>query len=163
VKDVEDLEHILDNMALIFADNVSDKSLQRSVLKNIVKMSQDIVADALNTIMNNKSLEKKEVMIKKVSKLLVRILEMMKKDGHVDFEIIGDKKKIAIVKINKLNESRAIKPRYSVEVSEINKYERRFLPSRNFGKLIISTSKGLMSQKEAYEKNIGGCLIAYYY
>jgi small subunit ribosomal protein S8 len=117
----------------------------------------------LNTIMNNKSLEKKEVMIKKVSKLLVRILEMMKKDGHVDFEIIGDKKKIAIVKINKLNESRAIKPRYSVEVSEINKYERRFLPSRNFGKLIISTSKGLMSQKEAYEKNIGGCLIAYYY
>ncbi len=126
-------------------------------------MAQDIISDALNNIMNVKRLEKREVRIKRISKVLVNLLEMMKKDGYIDFEIVGDVKKEAIVQIIKLNECRAIKPRYSVGVSELDKYIRRFLPSRNFGNLIISSNEGLIKQKEVYEKNIGGCLLAYYY
>lgn len=131
--------------------------------KNIVKMAQDIIADALNNIMNVKRLEKKEVRIKKISKVLVNLFEKMKQEGYIDFEIIEGKKKEAIVKILKLNECKAIKPRYSAGVKDIDRYSRRFLPSRNFGSLIISTNKGLIDQKQAYEQNIGGCLLAYYF
>ena len=46
-------------------------------------------------------------------------------------------------------------------MDEIDKYVRRFLPSRDFGFIIVSTSKGLMTHEEAIEKNIGGSLIAY--
>ena len=126
-------------------------------------MAQDIISDALNTIMNVKRLERKQVRIKRISKVLINLFEIMKKDGYIDFEIVGDVKKEAIVEIIKLNECRAVKPRYSVCVEEIDKYVRRFLPSRNFGKLVVSTNQGLIGHKEAYEKNIGGCLLAYYY
>ncbi len=126
-------------------------------------MAQDIISDALNNIMNIKRLEKKEVKIKRVSKVLIKLLEMMKADGYIDFEVIDGVKKEIVVQILKLNECRAIKPRYSVGVAELDKYMRRFLPSRNFGNLVISSNAGLIKQKDVYEKNIGGCLLAYYY
>ena len=127
-------------------------------------MSQDIVADALNHIMNVKRIGKKEVEIKQISNLLIKLLEMMKEIGHINFKIISDKKKPkAIVKILKLNECHAIKPRFTIGVKDIDKYLRRFLPSRNFGTLVISTSKGLMDQKDVYENKLGGSLIAYFY
>ena len=128
------------------------------------KMAQDIVADALNQIMNLKAVGKEEVRIKRSSKLLTSLLEMMKKKGHIDFTIEGDEKKPEIVvKIIKLNICRAIKPRYFVGVGDIEKYLRRFLPSRKFGVLVVSTNKGLKTHAEAEEQNLGGALMAYFY
>jgi len=43
----------------------------------------------------------------------------------------------------------------------MEQYIKRFLPARDIGILIISTSKGLMTHKEAMEKGAGGSLIAY--
>ena len=127
-------------------------------------MAQDIISDALNTIMNVKKVGKKELEIKRVSKFLIRLLELMKKEDYIDFEIIeGKKPSIKVYIKENLNECKAIKPRFNVSVDEIEKYRRRYLPSRNFGKIIISTDKGLMSHIEAIEKNRGGCLIAYFY
>lgn len=128
-------------------------------------MKNDIISDALNTIMNAKRIEKTEVRINKVSNLLVNILQMMKDQKYIDFEILnnGGAKPYAVVKILKLNMCRAIKPRYSVTVERIEKYLRRYLPSRNFGTLIISTNKGLMNSEEANKNKLGGSLIAYYY
>lgn len=120
-------------------------------------MSQDIVADALNQIMNAKRARKEEVIIKRHSKLLVRTLELMKKLGYLDYRI---DKNIAI-KITRINECKSIKPRLNVSVYEIERYVRRFLPARNFGHIIISTNKGLMIHEEAIENKIGGSLIAY--
>ena len=127
-------------------------------------MAQDIVADGLNQIMNTMRVGKKEVVIKRSSKVLVKLLDMMKERKHIDYEIIGDEKKPEVkVSIIKLNECRAIKPRFTVMVDEIEKYLRRFLVSRNFGIVVVSTSKGLMTQDECYANNIGGCLLAYFY
>ena len=127
-------------------------------------MSQDIVSDALNRIMNAKRVGKTEVEITRTSKVLVALLEIMKKKGHITFEIGGDDKKPTVkVKFVKINLCQAIKPRYNVEIADIDKYLRRFLPSRNFGTVVISTNKGLLTQEEAYEKNVGGSLIAYFY
>ena len=124
-------------------------------------MSQDIVADALNQIMNAKKVGKNEVEIKRVSKLLLNLFEMMKDGGYIDFEQKDER--TIMVKLIKINECRAIKPRYYVTVKEIDKYLRRFLPSRNFGTLVVSTSKGLIGHNQAYENKIGGSLIAFFY
>ncbi len=123
-------------------------------------MSQDVVADGLNQIMNAKRVEKREIVIKRSSKVLVNLLEMMKVAGHVDYSVDEG---VLSVKILKLNECRAVKPRYFVSAGGIDKYLRRFLPSRNFGTLVISTNKGLVSHKDALKLNVGGSVVAYFY
>jgi len=125
-------------------------------------MSQDIVADVLNQIMNIKRAKKDELVVTKYSKLLINVLDIAKKQGYINYDLDEKDKKLKI-KILKLNACKAIKPRFTVSVEEIEKYVRRFLPARGFGIVIISTSSGLMTQEEAYEKNVGGSLIAYFY
>ena len=128
-------------------------------------MSQDVVADGLNQIMNAKKIGKRKLVIERYSNLLVNLLEVMKKQEHIDFEINAkdDGKPELIVSILKLNECKAVKPRYYVSAKEVEKYLRRFLPSRKLGSLVISTSKGLMTQHEAEESKLGGSIIAYFY
>ncbi len=46
---------------------------------------------------------------------------------------------------------------------EFEKFEKRFLPAKDFGFLILSTSKGIMTHLAAKEKSIGGKLLAYVY
>jgi len=125
-------------------------------------MSQDVVADGLNQIMNAKRMETREVVIRRSSKVLVGLLEMMKVAGHVDYSVDAEEKSVT-VKIIKLNECRAVKPRYYVSAGGVDKYLRRFLPSRNFGTLVISSNKGLVSHKDALKLNVGGSVVAYFY
>ncbi|MCK5449829.1 30S ribosomal protein S8 [Candidatus Pacearchaeota archaeon] len=125
-------------------------------------MSQDIVADGLNQIMNAGRIGKRELTIRKYSKVLINLFEIMGAKGHISYEV-NEEAKTVTVKIIKLNECRAVKPRYYVSIGSIDKYLRRFLPSRNFGSLIISTNKGLMDHKEAIANKIGGSVIAYFY
>jgi small subunit ribosomal protein S15Ae len=123
-------------------------------------MSQDIVSDVLNEIMNAKKAGKTSIIFKKSSKLLIKLLEIMKVYGYIDYEI---KENRILVNMKDITECKTIKPRYSVDKKSIEKYVWRFLPARNFGYVIISTSKGLMTHREAQENKIGGSLIAYFY
>ncbi len=125
-------------------------------------MSQDIFADAVNNVMNSKRAGKEELTVARCSKLLLKVLEIVQKKGYISYEFDKKEKKIKI-KILKLNECKAIKPRFYVQVGDIDKYVRRYLPARGFGIIIISTSQGIMTQEEAYRKNIGGSLLAYFY
>jgi len=125
-------------------------------------MSQDIVADGLNQIMNAKRVGKQEVVILKYSKVLINLLKIMKEKGHIDYEVKEEERNVNVT-IIKLNECKAVKPRYYAGVDTIDKYLRRFLPSRNFGNLIISTNKGLLDHKDAIKNNVGGSIIAYFY
>ena len=86
----------------------------------------------------------------------------MKNLGHINYEINKETGNVD-VKILKLNKCRSVKPRYYVKINEIEKYLRRFLPSRNFGVLVISTNKGLISHVDAINQKIGGSIIAYFY
>jgi ribosomal protein S8 len=122
-------------------------------------MSQDIVSDALNQIMNAKKAKKEYVVITRVSNLLMRVLDLMKQYGYLDYENTGKLK----INIKQVNMCGSIKPRYTVDVKNIDKYTRRYLPARNFGYVLISTSKGLMTQEEALNNKIGGSLIAFFY
>jgi len=126
-------------------------------------MSQDIVADGLNVINNAKKARKENVKIKRISNLLIEILKIMKQKGAIKKYKINSKNKTLEINIGDLEKCQAVKPRYSVNLSQIEKYRRRYLPSRNMGTVIISTNKGLMTHEEAQEEKIGGCAVAYFY
>ena len=126
-------------------------------------MSQDIVADALNMIKNAKRSKKESVEVLKISNLLIEILKIMKQKEAIKKYKIDPKKKSVEITLGNIIECKAIKPRFTVEKTEIEKYERRYLPARGVGELIVSTNRGLMTHEEAVEEGIGGCLIAYFY
>ena len=89
----------------------------------------------------------------------------MKDNKYIgDFEETGIiKKSLKINLIGNLNKCGVIKPRYSVKKDDIEKYEKRFLPAKDFGFIVVSTSQGVMTHSEAKEKQIGGKLLAYCY
>lgn len=126
-------------------------------------MSQDVVADGLNMIRNAKKAGKEKVSINKISNLLIEILKIMKQEGAIQRYKVDGKTKSAQVTIGDLFDCKAIKPRFTVKRGEIEKYRRRYLPSKNFGIVLISTNKGLLTHEEAEKEQLGGCLIAYFY
>lgn len=127
-------------------------------------MIRDWLAAMLNDITNCRKAGKTSTVITSFSNLMVEVLKLMKSNSYIsDFSIEEDKFKKLNITIGKLHECRAIKPRIFVNMKNIEGYVRRYLPSRDIGILIISTNKGLISHKDAIEKKIGGCLIAYCY
>jgi small subunit ribosomal protein S8 len=50
-----------------------------------------------------------------------------------------------------------------VEKADFAKWEQRYLPSKALGILIISTSKGVVTQNEAQELGVGGKILAFVY
>jgi len=124
-------------------------------------MSHDIVADGINQMMNAIRARKNSVSLKHSSKLLLSVLAIAKLKGYVKSYTM--KKGLLEVEIGKLNACKSIKPRFMVSVNDIDKYIKRYLPAKDIGIIIISTSKGLMTNNTAIEKNVGGSLIAYFY
>ena len=126
-------------------------------------MSQDVVADALNMIKNAVKANKKSVKINRISNLLIEVLKMMKIKKAIKTYKIDGKEKSVTVTIGEIIECKAVKPRFTVKKTQIEKYMRRYLPARGMGTLIVSTNNGIKTHEEAMEENIGGCLVAYFY
>src|SRR3972149_4126817 len=120
-------------------------------------MSQDVIADALNKMLNAAKAGKTTVSVNRHSKLLLSVLAIAKLRGYV--KIYRVENNLLNIEIGKLNTCKAIKPRFVVKVDEIEKYVKRYLPAKDIGSIIISTSQGLMTHHTAQEKNIGGSLI----
>ena len=117
-------------------------------------MSQDIIADALNMIKNAKRVGKESVEIEKISDLLIEILKIMKQKDAIKKYKINPKEKSVEITLGDISECKAVKPRFTVQKGEIEKYERRYLPARGIGTLIISTNKGLMTHEEAQQEKV---------
>ncbi len=126
-------------------------------------MSQDTVADALNMMKNAKKARKESIEVSMVSNLLIEILKIMKQKNAIKKYKINPKEKSVEITLGEISECKAIKPRFTVQKDQIEKYERRYLPARGMGTIIVSTNKGLMTNEEAEEEGIGGSLIAYFY
>jgi small subunit ribosomal protein S8 len=126
-------------------------------------MSQDIVSDALNMIKNARKARKENIIIMRMSNLLIEILKIMKQKNAIKRYKINPKEKSIEITLGEVSECKAIKPRFTVQKDEIEKYKRRYLPARGIGTIIVSTNKGLMTHEEAEEEGIGGSLIAYFY
>ena len=126
----------------------------------------DTLANGLTTIINNEIRRKRECIINQASKLLGRVLRVMQLNGYIgEFEFIDDGRsgKFRVQLLGRVNKCGAIKPRIPISYKEIENWEKQFLPSRDIGVLVFSTSKGVMSHKEIKEKKIGGRLLAFVY
>jgi len=130
-------------------------------------MLLDPLANALSKIMNAERARKKETVVSPVSKLIIQSLEIMKREGYIkDFEILKEdekKPKVRVLLAGRINSCGPIKPRYSVKSDEFEKWEKRFLPAAEMGILILTTSKGVMTHREARQLGVGGKLLAYVY
>lgn len=128
-------------------------------------MQTDHLANLLNHIVNNKRVRKKNCEFRPSNKLMLSILDMMKKHKYIkDFKETKDSRGgIVEIEIGILNFCKAIKPRFNVKKDGYDKYVRRFLPARNLGIILVGTNKGLLTHEEAIEKGIGGRLLAYCY
>jgi small subunit ribosomal protein S8 len=130
------------------------------------KTEMDTLANGLTTVMNNEMRNKRECVISPASKLLGRVLRIMQLNGYIgEFEFVDDGRsgKFKVQLLGRINKCGAIKPRFAVKVDEFEEWEKKFLPSREVGILIISTPKGVLSHKEAKEKRMGGRLTAFVY
>ncbi len=126
----------------------------------------DTLANALATIMNNEVRGKRECIIYPASKLIAEVLRVMQRAGYIgEIEYIDDGRggKFRVQLLGRINKCGVIKPRFPVKKKEFEKWEERYLPSRDIGLLIVSTSQGVMSHREAKERGIGGILLAYVY
>ncbi len=129
-------------------------------------MQQDTLADALSAIKNARRVGKKEVIVSPASNLIKDVLKVMQKENYIgEFEFIKNSGADQfIVQINKeINTCNIIKPRFYIKNKEFLKWEKRYLPAKGVGILILSTSQGVISHYEAHEKGIGGALLAYVY
>lgn len=127
------------------------------------------LANALTTIYNNEMRRNKQAIIVPASKLIINVLRVMQKEGYIgEFEFIDDGRagKIVVQLLGRINKCGPITPRYPLKYRDLLKlpdYIRRYLPSKEIGIIIISTSKGVMTHKDAIRERIGGVVLGYVY
>ncbi len=129
-------------------------------------MLLDPLADAMSVIKNAESVGKPECIIHPASKLVVRTLKVIADRGYIgEFEFIDDGKSgmFKVKLLGRINRCGVIKPRFATKVTELEKWEKRYLPARNFGLLILSTNRGVMAHTDARLQSLGGQLLAYVY
>ncbi len=129
----------------------------------------DTLANALATIQNAEMRGKKEAVIMPASKLIAAVLRVLQQEGYIgEFEYIDDGRwgKFRVQLLGRINKTGVIKPRIPVSYRELTAMPeslRKYLASRDIGVLILSTSQGIMTHREAIQRKIGGILIAYVY
>ena len=86
------------------------------------------------------------------------------KDNYFGEYVDDDKAGMFTVELEgNINKCGVIKPRHAVKKDEFEKFEKRYLPSKNFGIMIVTTPEGIMTHHEAKERGIGGRLLVYVY
>lgn len=132
-------------------------------------VSIDPLANALSAIYNAEVRAKKEVVTWPASKLILNVLKVLQREGYIgEFEYIDDGRwgKIRIQLLGRINKIGVIRPRFPVKYNDLVNpphWLKKYLPAYNIGILILTTSYGVTSHKEAIQRKIGGILLAYCY
>jgi small subunit ribosomal protein S8 len=124
------------------------------------------LSNALSTIYNHEERRKRECIIWPASKLIGLVLRVMQKNGYIgEFEFIDDGRagKFRVQLLGRINRCGAVRPHYPVKVEDLEEWEKRYLPSRDIGILVLTTPKGILSNREAKDLRVGGRLLAYVY
>merc|ERR1711907_55541 len=130
----------------------------------MVKMS--VLNDALRNIVNAEKAGKRQVMLRPISKVLVKFLRCMQKHGYInEFEIIDDARsgKIIVELNGRLNKCGVISPRFDLTLGKFENFVTSVLPSRQFGYVVLTTNQGIMDHEEARKKHIGGKVLGFFY
>ncbi|MDE7217422.1 MAG: 30S ribosomal protein S8 [Helicobacter sp.] len=124
-------------------------------------MMTDIIADSLTRI-RNASMRRLEHTTLYYAKIVVSILDVFMSKGFIEsYKIIGNEGKQSIKVILRYDEDgRSV----ISEIKRISKPGRRIYKGRDelkrfkngYGLIVVSTSKGVVSNEDAYKSNVGG-------
>lgn len=125
----------------------------------------DPIADMLTQIRNAQRVNKSGVVLP-LSKVKFRIAEILKNEGYVKEVKRIDKEKLLKITLKYSNDSRVIK-----EIKKISRSGQRIYVGYydiprvlgGLGIVIVSTSQGLMTGKDARKRKLGGELICRVY
>jgi small subunit ribosomal protein S8 len=126
--------------------------------------NQDPIADMLTRIRNANRVGRKLVLIPK-SKICVGIAQVLKEEGYIDsFDVVDDERQGQIrVKLKYSNTGEKVIHVIDRESKPGCRVYRgvESLPKvlNGMGIVVISTSKGVMSDRKARESNVGGELL----
>ncbi len=138
-------------------------------LENIAEVGMtlnDPLAQALSNIQNAEMVGKTECITGPSSHIIKSVLHILKDKSYIgDFIEIVDNRgnSLRVNLLGRINKCGVIKPRYPITYKEMEKFEKRYLPAKDLGIIIITTSNGIITHTEAKQKNIGGKLLAYCY
>lgn len=129
-------------------------------------MQHDTLNDAMAVLKNAEKVGKGECVLRPSSKLVGRVLKVMQENGYISqFELVDDGRsgmyKVSLA--GHINNCGVIRPRYAVKVSDLEKYESRYLPAQDFGVLILTTTEGVVTHQDAKKEGVGGKLLAFVY
>lgn len=130
----------------------------------MVRMS--VLGDALKTILNAEKAGKRQVLIRPVSKVVIKFLKLMQKKNYIgDFEFVDDRRggKIVIELLGRINKCGVISPRFDVGLNQFEKVVGNLLPSRQFGFIVMTTIYGIIDHERARRKNTGGKILGFFY
>ncbi len=129
-------------------------------------MPQDLLNDALVSLRHSDRGGKAVVSIEPTSKLIGEVLRIFREHQYItDFTFVENGKggRYDVTLSRRINHCGVIKPRISVAFRDLERYESRYLPAQDFGLLVVSTHRGIVTQQQAREQKIGGRLLAYVY
>ncbi len=130
-------------------------------------MNMDPIADMLTRIRNGVRAKKPEVEILPISKMKIRILEILKREGFIrDFQVIEDQRGGKIIVQLKYTEDGTP---VITDLQRVSKPSRRIyvdadhIPwvKNGLGIAVISTSQGIMTDREARKRRVGGEVLFY--
>jgi len=124
------------------------------------------VADAMSTLKNASDTGRAECIVQPAGRLIGELLRIMKEAGYIkEYTRVEDGRggQFKVIMSGLINKCGCISPRYSVSLDEMEYWEQLFLPSKNIGMLMISTSKGVMGHHDARRNGVGGELLGYVY
>lgn len=125
----------------------------------------DPIADALTRIRNAKMVNHETVSMPH-SKLKEELIKVLKNEGYVDGYVVEEKEgfKFINVTLKYINGQSAIVGLQRISKPGLRVYSKAKNMPRVFdgmGIAVISTSKGLMTEKSARENKLGGEVLAY--
>jgi len=129
-------------------------------------MQHDSLNDAMAVIKNAETVGRGDCVVRPSSKLIGRVLKVMQDNGYIrQFELVDDGRSgmFRVSLAGNINNCGVIRPRYSVKVADLEKYESRYLPAQDFGVLILTTTRGVLTHMEAKKGGVGGKLLAFVY
>ena len=128
-------------------------------------MRHDILSDVFCAIKNAEDIGKKECIVSasNMVKAVLKIMHQHKYIGGMKFVDDGKSGEFKVELVGRINNCNAVRPRFSATKGEFTKFEKRFLPANDVGILIVSTSEGVIDQRLAKEKGIGGKLLGFVY